>query len=312
MNHGYKSHIINGTKYNVRIDSSQTAFRVTTDGKAPQLLSKYYSLNERSVLSFVNSCVYASPPHKFNDIFDSLFELIHYEKMRYEELWKIYKLTYNTPLQQVVTQEKLERLVRKALKHLWNESSGILCLTDNQTSDLMWAHYSQNNGFLVEYDTFLFPKNFNSAIRINYIPEQYDLKINPTSAEELWKTTLIVPFIKKILWEYESEYRILINQPKSNTDWRLQKVPQSSIQKLILAPHFFNELYDICSDEKHIIEFNRKKGLIRKLLIDHAIQIGIPIEHAMIELNSRCILNRKIEFDKEKLKKGVYQLKYMD
>ena len=307
---------INNIEYNLKRDylkSNEKIYKISVNMVAPpRYLSKYYPLSERNVLSFINAKVYVSIPDQFNDIFDTLIQQINVSDMTDEDLFRVYEKTYRGHYRHKYSD--IRRIIIPVLKRLWDYSIGILCLTNNQQSDLMWAHYAQNTGFIVEYDTSLFSNHFHNPIQINYLPTDYNLKLNPCSDMELTEHILVLAFLKKQMWKYEDEYRLLFFRPKSidDTNWQLQRVPKKSITKLILGPRFFNDLYDIDKEYDHIIDFNRNNGAIRKLLIDQAIQIGIPIEHAMIELNSRSILNRKIKFDEEQLESGVYQLKYVD
>lgn len=307
---------INDIEYTVSavtINPVEKIFKITTNNSSPpRSLSKYYSLSERNVLSFINANIYASIPDQFNDIFDTLIQQINLDDITDEDLLRVYEKTNHKPNPHCALEIRLR--IKPALKGLWDYSIGILCLSNKQQSDLMWAHYAHNTGFLVEYDTSLFPKHFHQPIEINYLPDNYNLQLKPRDDKELIEQVLVVSSLKKKIWDYEEEYRILVFRSASNcsSDWQIQSIPSESITKLILGPRFFNDLYDICAEDDHIIDFNRDKGTIRKLLIDQAIQIGIPIEHAMIELNSRSILNRKIAFEEEKLKSGIYQLKYLD
>lgn len=94
---------------------------------------------------------------------------------------------------------------RKVVKQL-NEAIGILCLSKNEESHLMWAHYADSyRGAVIEFDSN--HEFFKGAIEVNYVDERpklhidYFLESDPIPVSELCS--------KSEVWSYEKEWRII-------------------------------------------------------------------------------------------------------
>ncbi len=91
-----------------------------------------------------------------------------------------------------------------------NRNLGILCLTDRNDNDLMWAHYADSHrGVCIEFDisrdldTFCFPKAVtydDNVRRFNYI-RSWNLRKGADATEAI--------FHKSADWAYEQEYRVV-------------------------------------------------------------------------------------------------------
>lgn len=102
-----------------------------------------------------------------------------------------------------------KRWITKAISDT-NENLGILCLTDSNQNELMWAHYADcHRGVCLEFDlcidmtTFCFPKKVeysDDTKRYNYIRSWVERKgMDATEAI----------FHKSAKWSYEKEYRVV-------------------------------------------------------------------------------------------------------
>jgi hypothetical protein len=61
--------------------------------------------------------------------------------------------------------------VKNTLYGIWISLFGIFCMTEDKSNDLMWAHYTNNRGFLLEFDYEQFGTNFFGPYPMNYIEQ---------------------------------------------------------------------------------------------------------------------------------------------
>jgi len=287
--------------------------------KIPPYLFKYYSLVERNVSAVIANKVFVSSPDQLNDLFDTLFLRIkvHPNQMSiYRSLVEFKGLEFDAD--RFMTSNEFRIELRNTLFAIWNSSIGILSTTDDSLNDLMWAHYTNNEGFLVQFDYTKFPKNFGGPIPISYLTnEEFQHEKNENLFEELFINALQ----KKKIWNYENEYRFLVS-PKyenyfmttgrfSNEDYqnlkkesRLQDYPPDCIKKVMLGFNFFRKL--MTSNDR--IDFSKPSGLLRKSLIDWALEKKIDIEIIFLDFKKMELLPRK--FNLKRKSDLEYEIEY--
>lgn len=105
---------------------------------------------------------------------------------------------------------------------LANQNYGALCLTENITNILMWAHYANaHNGFIIglnviniiyELELKAIKKDLSE---INYVNKRPSLSLDDIidngDTEERLEFFKKCFFTKSILWKYEQEWRLLIS-----------------------------------------------------------------------------------------------------
>lgn len=94
----------------------------------------------------------------------------------------------------------------------FNEKMGILCLSENPNSELMWAHYTQaSQGFVLEFDEnhefFTTPENEGGITGVIQKVDYLDERPKKEKLTELTPTDFI--FCKSRSWAYENEWRII-------------------------------------------------------------------------------------------------------
>lgn len=249
-------------------------------------LFKYYTVNKKSISSFVNKFVWYSAPNDFNDPFDTA--LIDSDFLR--------SINFN------------------------NEK--IFCLTGTHDNFLMWSHYADSHrGFCIEFTDFtdeeldrlkyqgIFPKdapNEKLTIIRNAKPVEYK------STKEIEEYTKQIPleengfrkyyeemesddrkkelidkihhssFIKHMDWSYEKEYRIInivknIVHPPGNVTAVYFGLKMSSSDKrcigMIVNPNLTND----CK----LFQMYREKGTF---LLKHR-PFDVKIDLGGIEIN---------------------------
>lgn len=216
-----------------------------------------YKYNPPSNLEhiFINKTICFTQPAKFNDPFECspvLDEVVSKEwaraklnekraKVEKEALAKLPKfkrkearanlaslrVINNTEVLQGIDKfnEQYKEMFQAKIKSVLNENLGILCLSSNCSSELMWSHYGKDHtGFLIEFDPineyFHVQKNVKDSLRhlrkVDYLSERIKYSLESLSEESLFLN-------KSECWKYESEYRFV----KSLSD--LQYVPEKRI-----------------------------------------------------------------------------------
>lgn len=112
--------------------------------------------------------------------------------------------------------KQLERfstpLVRRRIYDTVNENLGVLCLTEEPVSPLMWAHYAdQHKGAVIEFDAkhlfFNRRRGPNDDLRhfrpVTYTQERPAVFLSESNAVDFF-------YFKSPEWEYEHEWRLIV------------------------------------------------------------------------------------------------------
>jgi hypothetical protein len=182
----------------------------------PPLLYKYRGANidEKSLRHLrqliVLDTAYISNFKDFNDPFEGRFKLkLANAADVYEST--VSQLRKDTALSRTDRRKEARRLTKakvigkeiaQQVDSYIENNIGILCLSINPSSVLMWSHYaSEHRGILLEYDTSKEPF-FHLGDHVAYEEEFPEITI-PASNPKL-------PFLQKsIEWKYEEEFRII-------------------------------------------------------------------------------------------------------
>lgn len=168
---------------------------------------------------------------------------------------------------------------RNILKSL-NDAIGILCLSKNESSLLMWAHYADNySGAVIEFDEEheffkgLFHMEYET-IRPKKEISYYLEKNTPIPIAELC--------VKPKEWEYENEYRI------ARSLLNCRKVGNSQ--------GFSVYVLDIPAETIKSISFGER------MTVEHQRYIFNKVKDTNISLSISAISNKGYEFRKELIK----------
>lgn len=175
----------------------------------PKTFYKYYALSENSVDAVTTPYLYASHPGQLNDPFDCYKEFILFDdEESANSVWK---------------KEEADYLKEQVNDDEWSDYSswgfyicnffdfGIFSMTTNPNNELMWAHYAKREGFCVELDInqFLFLRY--GPFPINYQDEVDSVRL---SEADTCIAVLMQCSIKRKIWSYENEWRLLVSIPK--------------------------------------------------------------------------------------------------
>lgn len=211
----------------------------------PAVLYKYRACKDETLDALENDFLYSSVPSEFNDMFegaiiiertDAQQRLLQkcYDELRCKHpyLPNLKTNSFDDFLQNIATgfghsHEEVScdpflLQMRKALKRIYEESGthhidqleelsrnayNICCFASNNTNDLMWAHYADNNrGFCIGYEI----KALNNEMTHLTLPVIYkeENRIVIHDVDEVTSSTSMhLLSLKSTQWSYEGEWR---------------------------------------------------------------------------------------------------------
>ncbi len=301
-------------KYGTRIlPSSEKAI--------PSSFIKYYGIDNYSVDAVTNKYLFFSHPLSLNDPFDSCIQLVSLEKLserQFVELYERNQSLFNP--HKTYTKDEIKRFVSRwyrenkdelaaiFLNFFWNQifkDWGILSLAGIENDMLMWAYYSRNQGFAVEFDNQIFERrNVLGPFPINYC--KYYETIMPKEIKLSLEQILYITNVKYLKWEHENEWRFLLNNedmsipnysdPSLHIDKRKVTYPESKIKSLILGYKFFEENFtgEIYERNKRRYKFKpdkNEKDKLRVQLLNHILESNISLRGIEISEDNTYTLN---------------------
>lgn len=133
-----------------------------------------------------------------------------------------------------------EKSMRRALEILhahWARELGMICMTDNWRSPVMWAHYADKHyGLCLGFDVSDRPGLIS---KVDYVPNR--LQDTLTLDKSLWgrDEALLVQILKTKYsdWSYESEYRVFaqLKDKDANGLYYFEFGPEFVLREVILG-----------------------------------------------------------------------------
>lgn len=254
----------------------------------PQILYNYCSKNRIDILR--NREIRLIQPGVLNDPFEmrpyisKIASLENYGteiintvpgfKEKYPSIDDFFRHVKNNPDDKWLKVQSLDseiaKIVRTKMAKYLNETTGILCLTEDPLSLLMWAHYgSSHTGFVIGFNTsddfFKRTNGWDGLKRVQYsktLP-------NETLADVTNKQILLT---KSCDWCYEREWRLLRHLEGAsnvlndkNDKIYLFKVPPSCIDSVLLGckSKLFKQIKNILAtikDYAHVKLYKAKQS----------------------------------------------------
>ncbi len=190
------------------------------ENNIPRYLYKYRFVSDYSLANFENDTIWVDHPTSFNDPFDSisaekdlcfsavlnaLDKSINDKKIEDNELLKKANDTLSKEVIDII-----ESIYKKIMINRTQFSFSVACLSETNSSILMWSHYANNHkGFCIEHDG---KKIYQSkAVNKHLFPVKYINRkepIIPISSLALEYAGLYSVLCKTEDWAYEKEWRI--------------------------------------------------------------------------------------------------------
>lgn len=238
----------------------------------PESIFKYYAFSKNSIDALKNGYFYATHPFLFNDSIDSSELILDFKNLSFDRFVGFYK-RFLTPQEfakydyaKLYDEDKVKNFyeMRNFFYTTFSRNLGLISLTTQPFNILMWSHYTDEKGFVVELQTkeFLEDLKKNNPDLNNYCfrPVQYvkDIEFIDMFSENF--STPDVPFlymttVKREEWKYENEWRLSVyknnmgipfstlypgSQNYEGTNERKLFYNKNIIKSISLGKHFFN------------------------------------------------------------------------
>ena len=184
----------------------------------PTALYKYQTLTAYSLASLINDTVWLAQPSSFNDPFDcaitadrsklkeSVAHAVEFISKASDPATLVDKDLLGERKGDAEAYEQYRLGIRSVL-----QQSGILCLSEDPNSMLMWSHYANHHrGFCIQYDFSEGSRLRTLAQPVRYSDSMPSVSLadlagaNRTEAlDSLWLT-------KAACWSYEKEWRVIM------------------------------------------------------------------------------------------------------
>jgi len=207
-------------------------------------LNKYLTID--TLKKVIAGSIRFTQPGAFNDPFELLPELYVPKSFSNEELKISFDVMSQRRLPSVgelnsdFISNECNDITSRKIRDSLNESIGILCLSTNKDSLLMWSHYADEySGAVIEFDDN--HEFFKGKIDVDYRTHRPIKDISSYISDE--KAIPIAELcVKSKEWEYESEVRIarsLFDCKKVNNEGKfplyVMDIPQDCIKSIILG-----------------------------------------------------------------------------
>lgn len=185
-------------------------------------LYKYCAFSQHSLSSLVKRSAWFTDPTRFNDPFDCGFSIVGPDPKRFSMplgvglnlLVKNIKSWKETG-KGIETCREYRQALTEALRNI-----GVFCLSSEPSNMLMWSHYCQGHrGFCLAFrykaDARL------PAQEVRYGGEPVEFEIGEFAARQQEFIDRVI-FTKSRYWEYEHEWRIVVDVPGGDDTYRLR------------------------------------------------------------------------------------------
>lgn len=208
-------------------------------------MSLYKYLTSESLLRVLDGTIRFTQPKAFNDPFELLPEFFTPDDCEHNlsfdfDLCAPRRTPRIGELENDFTSDNCNDVnSRKILSEL-NKSIGILCLSKNSSSLLMWSHYADEySGAVIEFDES--HQFFTGIFNVEYRESRPKKDIRCYLQKGL-KIPIAEFCTKSKVWEYESEYRIVrslkdcrkVNELKGHPIY-VQDIPLDTIKSVTLG-----------------------------------------------------------------------------
>ncbi|MBI9042078.1 DUF2971 domain-containing protein [Lutibacter sp.] len=263
------------------------------DIKLPKNVFKYYGKTNYSIDAIINNYLFCSHPYHLNDSIDSSSLLWDFTNLSKKVFDAFYKHYYDSVNVIDYDEEKSNSFVftKQRFFEIASKNAGIISLTTNSLQTLMWAHYSTENGFMIELDWEEIKDNLKSLNpKLNnyaFFPIQYVDKLESIDFFDKNFDSRDIPYlyssaVKRKDWIYENEWRLMTFTPdygvpnsirgplpdiQSEHERKLY-YPKKAVKSIVLGKHFLNSsnLKKIIDDKTYQLKTNSDLDFINFLM----------------------------------------------
>ncbi|RWU07928.1 DUF2971 domain-containing protein [Pseudidiomarina gelatinasegens] len=257
------------------------------------LCYKYLPFNNGSLNVIRNGTLKYTHPSDFNDPFETALvfnikRLKDYSRSSSPLNMRVAEFKGLSPAERVQNRSRWEHLLRKHLEsgqftEEILQNIGILSMSLNPTSPLMWAHYADcHRGFLVEFEfdtEIASEKDLLDMAPLEVIYSEDRPEIDLTNPDN-WRDCVLT---KSHEWSYEEEVRIIKNTGKGIHPYNRALFLKSVIAGARISADNYTELQKAVKEASADIE--RDVALYRARLSERHYKVFVP-NHPITDLSS--------------------------
>lgn len=250
--------------------------------KYPKNVIKFYSSTWYNFDAFLKSYLYLSHPYQLNDMMDCeryVFDMRKLCKKPDLFIKLMNEIKENRPdfdqhcIFSKVSSENPNRLhnLQQYIFDSYYSYGGIISLAIDKFNELMWSHYTNENGFAIEYspidleNSIINHPNNNIFNKPIFKPIQYKSKPESIDCSEnnIHEINLFSAYQKCAEWNYEQEWRILVTSQRylgrynyyideQEKEFGLRKLFYSidAVKRVFIGKRFWTNLNFIVKDEQ--------------------------------------------------------------
>lgn len=195
----------------------------------PKTVFKYNPFTQYSKDAFVNHYFFISHPYHLNDLMDGQSYSIDMRNVSEDLYYEIKRqiIDYTPPIvngalfnQLFPVIDKDRKILQLAISDSYFCFGGIISLAIERFNELMWSHYTNEVGYVVEFDTSFLLRctinhPLNRSVLKNILLKPIHYKDHPISIScckhpDIHKINLFNATQKNKEWSYENEWRFII------------------------------------------------------------------------------------------------------
>ena len=203
--------------------------KIFIESNHPQTILKYNPCTQYSKEAFIEHYLFASHPFRLNDLMDGKSYSIDMRNVSDELYYEIKRQTIEqAPLivegkyfnQLYPEIDKNRELLQKAICDSYFCFGGIVSLTTDRFNELMWSHYTNETGYVIEFNTSLLLRDIanhplNIPVLKNIFFKSICYKEHPTGIScskhpDIHEINLHNATQKNKVWNYENEWRLIV------------------------------------------------------------------------------------------------------
>ena len=291
--------------------------------KIPPLF-KYSSFSKYAIKNLITNSLSLSLIATFNDCYDSRISFGDIKQRANEEYEVDKSIARAAGCEPVISIEQWQEHIAEEQKAYADfcSDSHCICLSETNTSTLMWSHYSDNNrGICVEYDFETIKENllYFCLFPVCYTKAPisvYEFLRRSKESYSIELGVLISVLNKATCWEYEKEWRlVLLNETIGKHDPEKYITANNVIaaKSIIVGYNFLDNFIPElnCGDEYASTSFKLLQAMVavtkaKNIPIYQMSLDGKTFEqNALTQIDADFLLN----FVQENIKNGYYTLR---
>jgi len=235
----------------------------------PTNVFKFFSLAQFHVDAFIDNYLYLSHPKQLNDGLDACRDFLYVENIKTPDVYNqiVESIRQNKP--QLINHklsfstDRTSQTLKDVLYKSYFDFNGIISFTDSKASifnNAMWAHYTNEKGFMIEFHTDSLLEGINKDSRnkdFEIVTKKIDYKekldaIDCNLIPNIGGLDTNIIFQKQTYWQQENEWRLFAksNHYLNDTYGRHLFYPIHAIKRVYLGNKFWEEISENVIKEK--------------------------------------------------------------